>query len=55
MDYGIFIERVVEVSELCSLLANYKGATLCLASNDGGNSYGVEVYYNENANTITLA
>lgn len=55
MDYGIFIERVVEASELYNLLANYKGATLCLASNEDGSSYGVEVYYNEDTNTITLA
>ena len=55
MNYGMFVGTTSGVSGLRALLSNYEGANLCFASNDYGDSCQVEVWYNEDTNTITLA
>lgn len=55
MNYGEFIGTTSGVSGLRALLSNYEGASLCFASSNYGDSCMVEVYYNAETNTITLA
>lgn len=55
MNYGDFVGTTSGVSGLRALLSNYEGANIYIAENNYGGSCMVEVYYNAETNTITLA
>jgi len=55
MNYGDFVGVSSGVSGLQTLLSRYEGASLRIAGGDYGISSTVEVYYNADTNTITLA
>lgn len=55
MNYGEFVGTASGVSGLRALLSNYEGANIYVAENNYGGSCVVEVYYNAETNTITLA
>lgn len=55
MNYGDFVGTTSGVSGLRALLSNYEGANICLAENNYGASCMVEVWYDTETNTITLA
>lgn len=55
MNYGEFVGMTSGVSGLRALLSNYEGANVYMAESNHSGSCMVEVYYNAETNTITLA